>query len=252
MKRYLSWSGGKDSSASIILAYERKIPLDGIIFSEVMFDHSRGISGENPKHIEWVYETAIPIIEQMGYFVKVVRSKDDYLTLFNQRIQRSKIVERNGKKRGWLLGGMCIANDRLKVRPIKEFFKNAGNIEQIIGIAIDEPERVARLKPNMRSLLLESGIKEEKTYSICKSYNLLSPNYETRCRGGCWFCPNCSIREFAQFKKEFPELWLELEMLSKDKELVSHGFKYGRTFDSVNREIDLINNQISIFDILKI
>lgn len=252
MKRYLSWSGGKDSSASIILAYERKIPLDGIIFSEVMFDHSRGISGENPKHIEWVYETAIPIIEQMGYFVKVVRSKDDYLTLFNQRIQRSKIVERNGKKRGWLLGGMCIANYRLKVRPIKEFFKNAGNIEQIIGIAIDEPERVARLKPNMRSLLLESGIKEEKTYSICKSYNLLSPNYETRCRGGCWFCPNCSIREFAQFKKEFPELWLELEMLSKDKELVSHGFKYGRTFDSVNREIDLINNQISIFDILKI
>lgn len=252
MKRYLSWSGGKDSSASIILAYERKIPLDGIIFSEVMFDHSRGISGENPKHIKWVYETAIPIIEQMGYFVKVVRSKDDYLTLFNQRIQRSKIVERNGKKRGWLLGGMCIANDRLKVRPIKEFFKNAGNIEQIIGIAIDEPERVARLKPNMRSLLLESGIKEEKTYSICKSYNLLSPNYETRCRGGCWFCPNCSIREFAQFKKEFPELWLELEMLSKDKELVSHGFKYGRTFDSVNREIDLINNQISIFDILKI
>lgn len=252
MKRYLSWSGGKDSSASIILAYERKIPLDGIIFSEVMFDHSRGISGENPKHIEWVYETAIPIIEQMGYFVKVVRSKDDYLTLFNQRIQRSKIVERNGKKRGWLLGGMCIANYRLKVRPIKEFFKNAGNIEQIIGIAIDEPERVARLKPNMRSLLLESGIKEEKTYSICKPYNLLSPNYETRCRGGCWFCPNCSIREFAQFKKEFPELWLELEMLSKDKELVSHGFKYGRTFDSVNREIDLINNQISIFDILKI
>ena len=252
MKRYLSWSGGKDSSASIILAYERKIPLDGIIFSEVMFDHSRGISGENPKHIKWVYETAIPIIEQMGYFVKVVRSKDDYLTLFNQRIQRSKIVERNGKKRGWLLGGMCIANYRLKVRPIKEFFKNAGNIEQIIGIAIDEPERVARLKPNMRSLLLESGIKEEKTYSICKSYNLLSPNYETRCRGGCWFCPNCSIREFAQFKKEFPELWLELEMLSKDKELVSHGFKYGRTFDSVNREIDLINNQISIFDILKI
>lgn len=252
MKRYLSWSGGKDSSASIILAYEQKIPLDGIIFSEVMFDHSRGISGENPKHIKWVYETAIPIIEQMGYSVKVVRSKDDYLTLFNERIQRSKIVERNGKKRGWLLGGKCIANDRLKVRPIKEFFKNAGNIEQIIGIAIDEPERLARLKPNMRSLLSESCIKEEKTYSICKSYNLLSPNYETCCRGGCWFCPNCSIRVFAQFKKEFPELWLELETLSKDKELVSYGFKYGRTFDSVNREIDLMNNQISIFDILKI
>lgn len=42
----------------------------------------------------------------------------------------------------------------------------------------------------------------------------------------------------------------ELETISHDKELVSQGFKYGRTFDSVNREIDLINNQINIFDIL--
>ena len=63
MKRYLSWSGGKDSTASIIICYENGIHLDGIIMSEVMFDHSRNISGENPKHIEWVYNVAIPIIE---------------------------------------------------------------------------------------------------------------------------------------------------------------------------------------------
>lgn len=60
MKTYLSWSGGKDSSASIILCHEQGIPLDGVIFSEVMFDLSRNISGENPEHIKWVYETAIP------------------------------------------------------------------------------------------------------------------------------------------------------------------------------------------------
>ena len=55
MKTYLSWSGGKDSSASIILCHEQGIPLDGVIFSEVMFDLSRNISGENPEHIKWVY-----------------------------------------------------------------------------------------------------------------------------------------------------------------------------------------------------
>lgn len=52
MERYLSWSGGKDSSASIIIAHEKGIHLDGIIFSEVMFDRSRNISGENPKQIK--------------------------------------------------------------------------------------------------------------------------------------------------------------------------------------------------------
>lgn len=49
MKRYLSWSGGKDSSASIVLCHEKGIPLDGVVFSEVMFSHERHISGENPE-----------------------------------------------------------------------------------------------------------------------------------------------------------------------------------------------------------
>ena len=49
MKYIASWSGGKDSTASIILAHEHNEPLDLIIFSEVMFDEN--ISGELPEHI---------------------------------------------------------------------------------------------------------------------------------------------------------------------------------------------------------
>ncbi len=252
MKRYLSWSGGKDSSASIVLCYENGIPLDGVIFSEVMFDHSRNISGENPEHIEWIYNTAIPIIERMGYPVKVLRSDKDYLSLFNARIgSRSKHPERIGKKAGWLIGGMCSANDRLKMRPIREWRKSIGEHEEVIGIASDEPNRLARLKANCRSILAEQNVREIDTYGICKPYSLLSPIYESRSRGGCWFCPNCSIKDFAGLKKNHPELWGELEKLSHDTEIVSQFFNYNETFASVNREIDLINNQISIFDLLQ-
>lgn len=56
MKYIASWSGGKDSTASIILAHENCEPLDLIIFSEVMFD--KGISGEIPEHIRFVKRTA--------------------------------------------------------------------------------------------------------------------------------------------------------------------------------------------------
>jgi len=252
MKRYLSWSGGKDSSASIVLCYENGIPLDGIIFSEVMFDHSRNISGEDPEHIEWIYNTAIPIIERMGYHVKVLRSDKDYLSLFNERIgSRSKYPERIGKKRGWLIGGMCSANDRLKMRPIREWRKSIGEHEEVVGIAADEFKRLARMKPNYRSILAEQNVREMGAREICKSYNLLSPTYEDSFRGGCWFCPNCSIKGFAKLKKNHPELWDELEKLSHDTEIISQSFKYGRTFASVNREVDLINNQISIFDLLQ-
>lgn len=190
MKRYLSWSGGKDSSASIIVCYEHNIPLDGIIFSEVMFDHSRNISGENPKHIKWIYETAIPIIENMGYTVTILKSKYDYLDCFNRRIgERSKISNRIGKKYGFLIGGMCMANDRLKIQPIRDFDKRVGEHEQIIGIAVDEPTRLARLKPNCRSVLAEYGIIENDTYDICRKYGLLSPLYEMRSRGGVLVLP---------------------------------------------------------------
>ena len=54
-----SCSFGKDSIATILLALEHNEPLDRVVFAEVMFDHQRGVSGEIPEHIEWIYSTAI-------------------------------------------------------------------------------------------------------------------------------------------------------------------------------------------------
>lgn len=154
------------------------------------------------------------------------------------------------EEQGFLIGGMCVANDRLKMRPLRNFYKSVGECERIVGIAFDEPERLERLhgKKNTWSILEREGIVESATYDICRKYNLLSPTYQMRSRGGCWFCPNCGVKEFANFAKEYPHLWAELEKLSHDKEIVSQGFKYGRTFESVNREVWTINNQMSIFD----
>ena len=188
MKQYLYWSGGKDSTASIIICYEKGIPLDGIVMSEVMFDHERGISGENPKHIEWVYKTAIPIIEKtFGYKVIIVKDNMDYIKEFYHKITRSKKKERVGKYAGFFIGGMCVGNRDLKMRPIKMFSKSVGEHIQIVGIAKDEPKRLARLGKNKRSVLAEYDIVEDMTYDICRKYNLLSPTYNDKMRGGVGF-----------------------------------------------------------------
>ena len=192
MKRYLMWSGGKDSSASIVICHEQGIPLDGVVMAEVMFDHKRGISGENPNHIEWVYKTAIPIIESLGYKVIVLRDHSDYVNEFNRVVTKSGKTERNGKKAGFFIGGMCLGNDRLKMRPIRSFLKAEkaqGEIEEIVGIAYDEPKRLARLKIGKRSVLKEQKITEAMTYDICKKYGLLSPIYGDTNRGGVGFAP---------------------------------------------------------------
>lgn len=60
--RYLySWSGGKDSTAAIILSHIHNLPPSTVIFSEVMFDKKRGISGELPEHIDFIKNRAIPV-----------------------------------------------------------------------------------------------------------------------------------------------------------------------------------------------
>ena len=77
-----SCSFGKDSLATILLALENNEPLDRVVFAEVMFDHERGISGEIPEHIEWIYSTAIPKLAEMGVNVDVVKAKKDYQNFF--------------------------------------------------------------------------------------------------------------------------------------------------------------------------
>ena len=88
-----SCSFGKDSIATILLALKHGEPLDRVVFSEVMFDRERGISGEIPCHIEWIYGTAIPRLESMGVKVDVVRADKDYKYFFSRQIGGGNIKE---------------------------------------------------------------------------------------------------------------------------------------------------------------
>ena len=218
MERYLMWSGGKDSSASIVLCYENGIHLDGIVMSEVMFDHSRNISGEDIEHITWVKNVAIPIIEKMGYKVYLLRDETDYLYHFNHIVTRSKKTDRNGKRQGFFLAGACRGNNYLKMRPIEKFLKEHKGCEQVVGIAIDEPERLDKMhkRPNRISVLEQFNIAEEQTYEICKKYNLLSPTYKNNSRGGCWFCPKQRLSQLKWLYKEHNDLWNILKDMEKD------------------------------------
>lgn len=82
MKYIHMYSGGKDSTVSILTDYYHDRLADEIVFSEVMFDKKRGISGELPEHIEFIKNVAIPRFKQMGYKVNVLHSKYDYLDIF--------------------------------------------------------------------------------------------------------------------------------------------------------------------------
>lgn len=252
----VSWSSGKDSTATIVLAHEHGLPLDLIVISLMWFDKERRIYAEYPEVVEWIFNYAIPLFESWGYKVKVLESERDYIYHFNHIIEKSDHPERIGKKAAFPIGGKCYMN-REKVKPIRKYLQELNcNYEMYVGIAIDEPERLERAHSKGQVSLLERfNVKEDDTYGILKPYNLLSPTYSFAKRGGCWFCPNQGIKVFANLKQKHPKLWAELVLLSKDKNKVSEVFRYNKTFEQVNAEVDAyIANpppvQLSLFDFI--
>lgn len=239
MKYIASCSFGKDSIATILLALEHGEPLDEAVFVEVMFDHTRNISGEIPEHIDWIYSTAIPKLEAMGVRTRVLRSERDYMYSF------TKIVG-GGKLYGFPIAGKCCINSGCKVSPIQRYLRGLGEeVTQYIGIAADEPRRLARLRSGNDkhckvSLLAKYGYTEAMARELCEKHGLLSPIYKTGTRGGCWFCPNARISSFSRLRREHPSLWAELEALSHTPNLYSYGFTWkGKTLQEVEREMDL-------------
>lgn len=258
-KHIICWSGGKDSTASVILAHERHLPIDCILMSVIWFDKSRGIYAENPKHIDWTLHHAKPVLESWGYRVILVGSEKDYLHWFHKiKTERCKNPDNIGKKYGWLVGGMCKMN-RSKTEPINHFLKKVTEPYVVYeGIASDEVKRLSKMheKRGHQSLLEKYQVTEFDAYGICLRYGLLSPTYDgKRRRQGCWFCPNQSYEEMADTKVNHPELWRELENLSKVDNLCSRGFRYGTPFETVNLLVDeYIKNpppkQLNLFESL--
>lgn len=119
-----------------------------------------------------------------------------------------------------------------------------------MGIAIDEPIRLARLEgTNKISLLAKYGYTEKMAMDKCKSYNLVSPIYDMGSRGGCWFCFNASIDRFIHIRNNYPRHWDALKKLYYETN--SKAFKYTKTLQEVEKEMDSLEfyqrNQLTLF-----
>ena len=169
-------------------------PLDELVYCEVMF--SEEISGELPEHNRFIHETAIPYFEQRGIPTRVLRSEKTYLSCFYHVVTRGKT---KGMLSGFPLSGRCTIQRDCKLPPIKAYQKALPpDTVQYIGIAADEPKRLARLKPGQISLLDKYHVAEPEARSMCAAEGLLSPLYDFTTAGVVGFArthqsANCGI-----------------------------------------------------------
>lgn len=248
----LSWSGGKDSTASILLAHEHGEPIDSIVFVEVMFDKQQDISGELPQHITFIYE-AKRLFESWGYEVYILRAKKDYLDVFNGVIKKPRKHMRNkGKRYGFCASGSCSVKRECKMKPLREFYDSfEEEVYTYVGIAANEQERLASMHGNPRniSLLEKYGVSEAGAKALCQKYGLLSPLYEITNRGGCWFCEHAKLDEHRALKNSMPHVWkqfLSLEHGLSDVAFSKWNARTGQTLQE--RDWLLQYRQMTIFE----
>ena len=244
-KNVILWSGGKDSTATIILAHLKQQEISEILFTEVMYDNRRGISGELPEHIHFIKKVAKPLFEEWGFPVTIISAETDYITHFNRIIERPiKHMEHKGKSFGFPPGKMCAIRRDCKIKPAAMYLNDKYGTDgyiQFLGICADEESRLASLqRAGHRSLLAEYGFTQQDAKDLCESFGLLSPYYEFSKRGGCWMCLYARPLEHAQIKRYYPEVWAEFVSLESRTDLA---FSRWNPFGDTLKERDQKLNQ---------
>lgn len=212
MKYVASLSFGKDSMAMLIKIKELGLPLDEVIYVDIMFDDDT--SGETPEMASFITKAEKILKEKFNIEVTHLRGVT-FKEQFYKIKQRGKHI---GDNYGfpYTIGAWC--NDRLKMQPIKEYMrKQKDQIIQYVGIAYDEPERYERLNHETHiAPLYDLKITEKEAMEICEKYDLLSPIYKTSFRGGCWFCPKQRLSQLKWLYQEHNDLWNILKDMEKD------------------------------------
>ena len=218
-------------------------PLDELVYSEVMFSDT--VSGELPEHKRFIYETAIPYFEKRGIPTRVLRGQKTYLDCFYHIVSRGNA---EGKLASFPLTGRCSIQRDCKLPPIRTYQKTLPqDTVYYLGIAADEPIRLARLKENQTSLLAKYNLTEKDAWAMCQAEGLLSPLYAFTGRGGCWFCPNASMRELRHLYNSHPDLWQLLLKLQDAPNKATERFNRSHTLHDLDLRFSLEGEQLSFF-----
>lgn len=205
----VSLSGGKDSTAMLLLMIERDMPVDCVISADTgmefpeMYDHLTKLDDflcrERGIHIT-------PLRHPKGF---------EYMMFDEPKQKRSSLENRTRYGlplcgNGWPGIRVRWCTGQLKTHLInKEVnrLKKEKNALHYVGIAADEAQRCK----GERYPLVEWGITEAQALQICRDRGFdFGGLYHIYRRASCWCCPFQRISELRQLRRHHPELWARL------------------------------------------
>ena len=208
----VSLSGGKDSTAMLLLMIERNMPIDMVLYADTGM--------EFPEMYGHIAKLDAYLYEQRGIHITVLRHPQgfEYL-MFDEPKQKPSSIANRMKLgvplygNGWPGIRVRWCTGALKTKLIdKEVKRLKGELNALhyIGIAADEAWRCK----GEQYPLVGWGITEAQALQICydRGYDF-GGLYEIYHRASCWCCPFQRIDELRKLRKHHPELWDKLREL---------------------------------------
>ena len=201
-KNIVSFSGGKDSTAMLLLMIEKNIKIDEIIFLDTGMEFPAMY--QHIKQVERFIDRSITILRAEKSF--------EYMMLEYEK-QRGKNKGQKGYSWPDFRNRWCTSY--LKKQVIKKYLKKYKDYEivEFHGIAVDEVKRLEKNnEKNVRYPLAEWNITEKEALEYC--YNMgfnwdgLYNNFD---RVSCWCCPLKNLKELKTLYLKYPIFWDKLK-----------------------------------------
>lgn len=205
----VSLSGGKDSSALLLLMIEKGLPIDCVLYADTGMEFP-----EMEAHIAKLDDF---LFRERGIHITTLCHPHGFEWLmFEEPKQKPSCLERRARLgvppygNGWPGAKVRWCTGQLKTHLInKEVnrLKRDKNALHHIGIAADESHR-CKDDPHNRYPLVEWGITEAQALRLCydRGYDW-GGLYEIYNRASCWCCPLQRIGNLRNLRHHHPELW---------------------------------------------
>jgi hypothetical protein len=227
----VSFGGGTNSTAMLIGMWEKKIPVDLILFADT--------GAERPETYDYIEIMNKWLIEHDMPEITIVETMDingDRYSLERECLERKALPS--------IVYGYKKCSEKHKIRPQDKYCNNfqlckmvwvlGGKVNKYVGYDAGEEARMYNAKAhdmqdkkfNKVYALIKWGWWREDCENKIKEYGLPLPG-----KSSCFFCPSMKKKEIRELRKKNPELFaraVALEENAKDNLLTVKGL--GRNY----------------------
>ena len=196
----VSFSGGKDSTAMLLMMIEKNMPINDIVFCDTGMEFPQ------------MYDHIARVEDFIGREVTIIKSEKTYEYYLGEHIKKNGQI---GYGHPDFQNRWC--TQALKKQVFAKYLKDKKDVIEYHGIAFDEKHRTEKNnEKNIRYPLVEWEIIEREALRYCYENGFdWGGLYDDFMRVSCWCCPLSRISELRVLYEKFPELWERLRKLDK-------------------------------------